>query len=102
VGGDAARTCRSGYVWREAFPGDYVCVTPETRTQAAYDNSQANARRDPGGQWGPNTCVPGYVWREAGPGDAVCVTPETRSKTAEDNRLADSRRVGGAVRWDDQ
>ena len=25
--------CRSGYVWREAFPGDRVCVTPPTRTR---------------------------------------------------------------------
>jgi hypothetical protein len=38
-------TCRQGYVWREAFSGDHVCVTGETRTQAAYDNSQAEARR---------------------------------------------------------
>ena len=85
-----------GYVWREAFPSDYVCVTPETRAQAAYDNSQANARREPGGgPYGPDTCRPGFVWREAHPGDLVCVTPETRAKTAEDNRLAESRWVGG-------
>jgi hypothetical protein len=38
-------TCLPGYVWREAFPGDHVCVTEETRAQAAYDNSQALARR---------------------------------------------------------
>ncbi len=98
--GGGAVTCRQGYVWREAFPGDFVCVTPETRAQAAFDNSQADARRDPGGPWGPNTCRPGYVWREARPGDVVCVTPETRAQTAEDNRLADSRRVGGGVLLD--
>ena len=23
--------CRQGYVWREAYPGDHVCVTPATR-----------------------------------------------------------------------
>ena len=84
------------YVWREAFPGDYVCVTPETRAQAAYDNSQADARREPGGGlYGPDTCRPGFVWREAHPGDHVCVTPETRAKTFEDNSLAASRWVGG-------
>jgi hypothetical protein len=38
--------CIYGYVWREAVPGDHVCVTGETRAQAAYDNSQAAARRD--------------------------------------------------------
>ncbi len=94
----AARdTCRSGYVWREAFPGDRVCVTPETRTQAAQDNSQANDRREPGGgAWGPNTCKSGYVWREAGPDDVVCVTPEVRDQTRRDNAEAASRRVGAA------
>lgn len=92
--------CRPGFVWREAFPGDHVCVTPETRAQAAYDNSQAAARRDLNGAYGPDTCISGYVWREAGPGDHVCVTPEVRSQAAEDNRRADSRRVGGTVRFD--
>ena len=92
--------CRQGYVWREAFPGDHVCVTPETRAQAAYDNSQADARRDPGGAWGPDTCIQGYVWREAHPGDHVCVTPETRAQTAADNRQAAARVVGGQVKFD--
>jgi|SRR5215216_283056 len=95
MGGGGSRTCRTGYVWREAFPADDVCVTPETRSQAAYDNSQAYARRDPGGAYGPDTCIPGFVWREAGPGDHVCVTPDTRAKAAEDNSQAANRRVGG-------
>lgn len=38
-------TCIQGYVWRDAFSGDHVCVLPETRTQAAQDNSQAANRR---------------------------------------------------------
>src|SRR5437899_8619973 len=72
----AQDTCRSGYVWREAFPGDHVCVSPQTRTQAAQDNSQASARRQPGGgAYGQDTCLQGYVWRNAGPNDVVCVTP---------------------------
>ena len=37
-------TCVQGYVWREAVPGDHVCVTPETRAQAAQDNSLAASR----------------------------------------------------------
>jgi hypothetical protein len=33
------KTCRQGYVWREAFPGDTVCVTPYERAQAKSQNS---------------------------------------------------------------
>ena len=89
--------CRQGYVWREAVPGDHVCVTPAIRQQAAEDNAQAGARRQPGGgAYGPNTCVGGYVWREARPDDVVCVTPETRAQTAADNRAAAARRASAA------
>jgi len=89
--------CLPGYVWREAFPKDYVCVSGETRSQAAFDNSQANARRDPNCSngdcpYGTNQCLPGYVWREAFPGDYVCVSGETRSQAALDNSQADARR----------
>jgi hypothetical protein len=89
-----APTCRSGFVWREARPQDFICVTPETRAQTAEDNRLAASRRDPnGGPYGPNTCRQGFVWREAFPDDLVCVTPETRAQAAEDNRLAASRRT---------
>jgi len=88
-------TCLQGYVWREAVPDDHVCVTPETRTQAAQDNGLAASRRSPtGGAYGPDTCLQGYVWREAVPDDHVCVTPETRTQTADDNNLASSRLAG--------
>ena len=91
-------TCRSGFVWREAFQGDLACVTPQTRTQAADDNARANDRREPGGgASGPNTCRSGYVWREAGPGDVVCVTPDVRDQTRQDNQEAITRRVGAGV-----
>jgi hypothetical protein len=43
----APDTCRQGYVGREATPSDLVCVTPDTRTQAKDDNSQATTRRNP-------------------------------------------------------
>ena len=100
VGGEPD-TCRQGYVWREAFRGDHVCVTPTVRDRAAYDNSQANARRAPGGgAYGPDTCRQGYVWREARPSDHVCVTPQTRAETAADNRQAPARRAR-ATRFDD-
>lgn len=39
-------TCRQGYVWRDAFNGDHVCVTPQSRTQAAQDNQLAPSRRE--------------------------------------------------------
>jgi hypothetical protein len=45
VDGSNPDTCLQGYVWREAVPGDHVCVTPETRAQAAEDNSLAASRR---------------------------------------------------------
>jgi len=87
-------TCIDGYVWREAYPDDHVCVLPATRAQAAEDNRLAATRREPqGGAYGPDTCRPGFVWREARPDDHVCVTPEVREQTARDNRLAYTRRL---------
>jgi beta-lactam-binding protein with PASTA domain len=86
--------CIEGYVWREAFAGDRVCVTPEIRAQAAADNQQASRRIEPDPSkrpYGPDTCRQGYVWREANPTDRVCVPPATRAKAAEDNRQAASR-----------
>jgi hypothetical protein len=85
----AQESCRQGYVWREAAADDYVCVRPEVRAQAAYDNAQsASRRRAGGGGFGPNTCRTGFVWREAFPGDVVCVTPDTRTRAAKDNAAA--------------
>lgn len=84
--------CQPGFVWRDAFPGDKVCVTGDVRTQAAQDNAQAAQRRVPNGAYGPNTCVQGYVWREAGPNDQVCVTGAVRSQAAADNAQALNRR----------
>jgi hypothetical protein len=90
-----ADTCISGYVWREAFPGDHVCVTPQTRAQAAYDNRHAIERYDPeslvNAISGGETCLAPYVPREAGPGDEVCVTPETRAQAQYDNGQAKNR-----------
>lgn len=86
--GSTADVCVQGFVWREAGPQDFVCVTPAVRSQAAYDNSQASARRNPYGAYGPYTCVQGYVWREAFANDLVCVTPAVRSQAAYDNSQA--------------
>jgi hypothetical protein len=87
-------TCISGYVWREAYPGDHVCVTPARRAQAARDNQQAQYRVSTEHKdYGKNTCRKGYVWREAGPNDVVCVTPQVRQQVREDNAAARSRYV---------
>ena len=83
-------------MWREAGPGDVVCVTPAVRSTAAQDNQQASQRVDPNGAYGPNSCKQGFVWREAFGGDVVCVTPATRSQAASDNAAAASRKAANA------
>ena len=88
-------TCKSGFVWREAFPGDHICVTPAVRAQTNIENQQAPSRRMPlglpfGGP--PDLCAQGFVWREARQGDRVCVPGASRDQAADDNRQAASRR----------
>ena len=84
--------CAMGFVWREAFSNDSVCVTGAIRQQARDDNAAAASRRSPtGGAYGPDTCLPGFVWREASANDRVCVTGATRTQAARDNRAASSR-----------
>lgn len=39
--------CLPGYVWRDAWDGDAVCVTPDRRDQAHSDNAAAAGRVDP-------------------------------------------------------
>lgn len=73
-------TCRSGFVWRDAFSGDHVCVTPQTRTETAGDNAASPKRTQANGN-----CIQGFVWRQAKPSDHVCVTPQMRSQAASDN-----------------
>jgi hypothetical protein len=91
---DGTGNCIQGFVWREAFPGDHVCVTTYTRSKVANDNDQASLRKQPeGGSYGPDTCREGFVWREARPDDHVCVSPQTRTQTAYDNSQASVRRV---------
>lgn len=85
-------TCKDGFVWRDAFPDDHVCVTPGERTKARKQNAKANLRRSPtGGAYGPDTCRQGYVWRDGEEGDHVCVTPAERSEAALQNELAPER-----------
>ncbi len=92
-GVNGPNTCLPGFVWRNAYPGDAVCVTAQSRDQAASDNSQASSRVDPNGPYGPNSCIVPYVWRNAHPGDAVCVTTEVRDQVELDNSQAQNRIV---------
>lgn len=82
-------TCQQGFVWREARPGDLVCVTPAVRARTAEENARPFLNAIPGS----DTCEPGFVWREAFVGDLVCVTPAIRAEAAQDNAAAASRTV---------
>ena len=82
-------TCFTGFVWREAFAGDHVCVDPATREATREENRLGMSRRVLA--YGPDTCAMGYVWREANASDHVCVTPEARSRTRAENAAASSR-----------
>ncbi|MGB3485756.1 MAG: hypothetical protein WBB07_26500 [Mycobacterium sp.] len=84
-------TCVQGFVWREARPGDTVCVTPAIRDQVAQQNANPASNRDPNAGSGPLSCSQGYVWREAFDGDTICVPPAVRSATLADNAAAGSR-----------
>ena len=97
--GDPKVPCLEGYVWRQAYSGDYVCVTPAQRTQAQQDNAAAASRRSPdGGAYGSQTCVQGYVWRQVVTNDDVCVTPAERSQVQADNAAA-GRRIAYLSLW---
>ena len=90
--GDPKVPCLQGYVWRQAYAGDYVCVTPDVRSQAAADNAAALSRVQPGGgAYGQYTCIQGYVWRQVVPNDYTCVTPDVRAAAAYDNSQAANR-----------
>lgn len=79
-------TCKQGYVWREAYPNDHVCVTPVSREQAKADNAQRTSRMaSPHAKSDNDSCVMGYVWREANASDHVCVTGDIRERTKQEN-----------------
>lgn len=89
-------TCLEGFVWRGAFPNDYVCVQPRVREQVVKDNRDAPLRTkswltDVHGR-PSRACRDGFVWREAGPNDQVCVLIREREQAKKDNREAASRR----------
>lgn len=86
--------CKPGFMWREATPGDHVCVTPATKRQVQADNAAANSRVQPGGgPYGPKTCIQGFVWRESSANDLVCVVPEIRTQARSDNSETAARQL---------
>ena len=87
-----ADTCASGYVWRDAIPGDHTCVSPERRSAVAQENARSSEFRLPnGGAYGFDTCFTAYVWRDAFAGDNVCVLPYSRTLAAQENAQAPNR-----------
>jgi hypothetical protein len=44
----ASAPASTGYVWREAFPGDAVCVIPSRRAAVARENAEAALHRTRG------------------------------------------------------
>jgi hypothetical protein len=87
TGASGANTCAEGYVWRDAFENDFVCVTPAARQQAADQNGASARHKESEG----SDCKQGFVWREAsgpGKGDDVCVSPADRDLAAQQNANA--------------
>ncbi|TGQ15950.1 MULTISPECIES: hypothetical protein [unclassified Mesorhizobium] len=91
-------TCVGGYVWRNAYPDDVVCVTPQRASQVQDENGLAKSRRDPnGGPYGEATCLAGFVWRAARSDDLVCVLTASRDLVAQENADAASKWVTGST-----
>jgi hypothetical protein len=83
-------SCRQGYVWRGAFTGDNVCVTPDRRKAVEQEsaNSAFTATLASTSLNGPRLCKPGFVWRAARPADVICVTPQSREQVKAENASA--------------
>lgn len=58
-------SCKSGFVWREAFDGDTVCVTPNRREVTWQQN--ANAGVGATGGLAPQPGANGCKWEYSGP-----------------------------------
>ncbi|MET8054994.1 hypothetical protein ABZU75_46255 [Streptosporangium sp. NPDC005286] len=79
VTSNMANTCLSGLVYRNAVPGDNVCVTPASRDQVAADN-RTGRRADANGRCPLFTFV-----RKATPADNLCVSPGSATMVATEN-----------------
>ena len=76
-------TCKPGYVWRDAWWGDQVCVTPADRSAVVNENTVYPSRTSSFGS--PRWCVSGFVWREATWNDYVCAPPASRDRERYNN-----------------
>jgi hypothetical protein len=92
--------CQPGYVWRDAFGSDHICVTGGRREQIATENANAHRTVDPECRaglktcpYGPSQCRQGYVWRDLRRGDHVCVTGDSRQLGFEENQKPKANRV---------
>ncbi|HXQ10301.1 MAG TPA: hypothetical protein VN805_04795 [Caulobacteraceae bacterium] len=79
--------CKPGFVYRQAFAADQVCVSPAAHAEALAENQTADALRQPGSE----ACLSGYVWRQANASDHVCVTPLAHDQVLQDDEQAASR-----------
>lgn len=84
-------SCMNGYVWREAYTNDHVCVTQATHDEASADNAAGPSHVLQLSFVETDTCISGYVWRQAIDSDHVCVPPDVRAETVKDNKLGPSR-----------
>lgn len=78
--------CAYGYIWRNLFEGDTVCITSARYNEYRQENSDDSIYKAPGSTF----CLQGYVWRDAYNGDTICVTPALRDQAAADNAQSDS------------
>jgi hypothetical protein len=85
-------TCQNGYVWRNAFANDQVCVTLTDNFVVAQENAAGPSHTNFSTSY-PYWCLSGYVWRQAKPTDYVCVVPASRDRERANNGNAESRLV---------
>ncbi len=87
--------CRLGFVWREAGPGDRVCVEAWAHARVLQENADNRLHSISRPLGAPPKCVAGYVFRQAFVRDLVCVTPTSHAQAEDENALGPSRRAPG-------
>jgi hypothetical protein len=103
--------CSQGYVWREAFQGDYVCVTPDERSRVARQNATAHSNYSFDytipvsfrlrGVTRPvlyGLCTTNLQYRQADMGDYVCVSSNQAKRVKDDNAMLGSSRYAKACK----
>ncbi len=75
--------CLKGYVFREAFKGDNICVVPYDKNAAKHQN-MLHAERSINSK---DECPEGLVPREIKKSDRLCVTQQEKNKIVLQNTL---------------